>query len=429
VNERSRLRLEIEQAKDEHGLSLKALTVLSEQRDPYRQDTPASHRDGEWLQRHAVDLGLGDRVIHLRGLHYMLLSGGAVKPNGEPYENSDPDWVWMSEDAAKAARWLGYLPWEQIRDNRSGPPIVRVHTELEPEALFRFGVDVNVPSADDFVPEIDVEGFEGIQAYKLVFFGEKSGLVDVLEPLSRTYRADLYLPAGEISDTLLHTMARVGAADGRPMVVLAFSDCDPAGWQMPISIARKLQAFKTTLFPELEFQVHRVALLPEHVRRFDLPISPLKETEQRKDKWLAAMGVEQTEIDALAALQPKLLRRLARQAVNAFFDRTLGRRVDVAREAWLAEAAQVLESQLDPDETARLRDEAEQRLEELRTEIERLEQSMTLDVGVLDLPTILVPGPELNGDTPSPLIDSAWGWVPGTEALRASKAYEEGGGA
>jgi hypothetical protein len=28
---------------------MRALTVLAPQRDPYRLDTPAGHRDGQWL--------------------------------------------------------------------------------------------------------------------------------------------------------------------------------------------------------------------------------------------------------------------------------------------------------------------------------------------------------------------------------------------
>jgi hypothetical protein len=70
-------------------------------------------------------------------------------------------------------------------------------------------------------------------------FGEKSSLADALSPLAEAYEADLYLPTGEISDTLLHHMASVADRDGRSMAVLCLSDCDPAGWQMPISIARK----------------------------------------------------------------------------------------------------------------------------------------------------------------------------------------------
>ena len=39
------------------------------------------------------------------------------------------------------------------------------------------------------------------------------------------------------------------------------------------------------------------------------------------------MGVEQTEIDALASLQPDLLREIARDAIAPFYDATLDQRV------------------------------------------------------------------------------------------------------
>ena len=82
----------------------------------------------------------------------------------------------------------------------------------------------------------------------------------------------------------------VGADDGRPMVVLYFADCDPAGWQMPISVGRKLQALEDRCFPELEFEVRRVALTPDQVREYGLPSTPLKETEKRADRWQRGDG-------------------------------------------------------------------------------------------------------------------------------------------
>ena len=60
----------------------------------------------------------------------------------------------------------------------------------------------------------------------------------MLDPVADRFSADLYLPTGEISDTLVYTMAsRMVPDDGRPMVVFYFADCDPAGWQMPISVS------------------------------------------------------------------------------------------------------------------------------------------------------------------------------------------------
>ena len=125
----------------------------------------------------------------------------------------------------------------------------------------------------------------------------------------------------------MHRMASVAARDGRPMAVLCFSDADPAGWQMPVSISQKLRAFRELLPAVPDFAVYRVALTPQQVGEYGLPSTPLKDTEKRADKWRAAWGVEQTEVDALASLQPELLEQIARQALDGFFDHTLASRV------------------------------------------------------------------------------------------------------
>ncbi len=264
----------------ETGCSLTDLTVLSPQNDPFRAETASHHRDGAWLANTAQELGLGRQKTHLRGLHYMVI--GRPKPDGTPYTNTDADWLWLSGVAGKAARWLRYLPFDQVVDQRNTPPTVRIfQPPEEPWPYLSVGLSVDIPDEDDLLPRVRTSGFDAAQPYKLVVFGEKSSLDAVLAPFAQDYEADLYLPTGEISDTMLHQMASVGADDGRPMVVLCFSDCDPAGWQMPISIARKLQGFKTLLFPELDFQVRRVGLTPDQVRDYGLPSTPLKEKEKR----------------------------------------------------------------------------------------------------------------------------------------------------
>ena len=418
------LRLAIEAACLEAGANLGEMTVLAAQNDPFRVDTDAGHRDGEWLAVEAGRLGLGDRVIHLRGLHYMLVSGESVKPNGKPYTNTDPDWLWLQGTAAKAARWLGYLRFDQIRDARNSEPVIRCQPASVPAPYVSVGVHVKIPDADELEPTVGVEFFKGRQPYKLVLYGEKTSLEDVLATVAEQYKADLYLPAGEISDTLLHTMAKTGAGDGRPMIVFTISDCDPAGWQMPVSIGRKLQAFQALSFPDFDFQVHRVALTPNQVREHGFPSTPLKQTERRADRWTHAMGVQQTEIDALAALNPRLLRKIVREALDPFFDKTLDGRVDAAYQRWVDEAQCRLDKQLDRAEIERIQAEAAGKLEELREEIDAINQALHVDIDDLDLPKPVVPEPEIDeADHGLPLVDSTWEWAEQTASLKASKTY------
>jgi hypothetical protein len=411
----------------ELGYTLADLTVLATQHDPFRQDTPTGHRDGEWLAVNIRDLGLADRPIHLRGLHYALL--GRAKPNGLPYTNTEADWTWLQEHPGKAARWLGYVDFDRIIDARNAAPVVRRRKIDEPRPYLTVGLNIEVPDVDDIEPTIGVDDFVGVQPYHLTFFGEKSSLEPVLGPIAEQYGADLYLPTGEISDTLLHGMARDAVADGRPMVVFTFSDCDPAGWQMPVSIGHKLRAL-SELFEEggegFVFEVRRVGLLPRHVRQYGLPSTPLKATERRADAWREATGIEQTEIDALAALRPGLLRQIATEFLRPFYDPTLARRVREARRVWEAEAQARLDASLDPEERNRVRAEAAEKLEALRENIEEINQQLQVDVGDLDLPEIDVPEPEIDVEPEDePLCDSRWSFVEHATRLKASKAYDE----
>jgi hypothetical protein len=423
------LRRLLDKVAAEDGVPLKDLTVLAVQNDPFRVDTPAGHRDGAWLAITARDLGLGDRKIHLRGLHYMLI--GRPKPDGTSYTNTETDWLWLQGNAGKAARWLRYIPFDQIVDQRNAAPERQVFSRPDPTPYLSVGVHVEIPDVDDINPEIGVRDFTARQPYRIVMVGEKSSLADVLDPLARQYHTDLYLPTGEISDTLLYTMARDGAEDGRPMVVLYFADSDPSGWQMGISLSRKLQALIALEFGDLEVQVRRVALTPDQVREYGLPSTPLKATELRGDAWRTATGTAQTEIDALATLQPDLLRRIARDAIRAFYDTTLDGQVQVARNRWVEAAQQVIDDSIDADELDRVRAEAAVKLDALRDEIDALNDALQVDVTYGDLPEIVVPTSTLNADEGNgkPLLDSRWSFTEQCRALIDSKAYRENGDA
>jgi hypothetical protein len=252
-----------------------------------------------------------------------MAKGNIRKPNGEVFHNDDDNWVWLSSVAGKAARWLGYVPFERITDNRNAELVIYRKARVVPEAYVTIGLDVVIPDANELEPVAFAEGFEPRQAYQFVIFGEKASLGDIIEPVARLKQADAYVNTGEISDTRLYEIARDAAKDGRPLVVFTMTDCDPSGYQMAVSIGRKLQALRDLFFPQLQFEIVPVALLVEQVRELGLPSTPLKDTEKRADRWKSAFGVEQTEIDALATLQPDLLREILERAFDPYWDTAL----------------------------------------------------------------------------------------------------------
>jgi hypothetical protein len=425
VNGYGVLRSVLEEAHEETGYSRTDLTVLSAQVDPYRLDTPSGHRDGKWAAEQLARAFGETRRTHWRGLHYAIVAQGEIrKPDGTVYCNTDDDWQWLVTVAGKAARWLGYIPFDRITDNRNAEPIVHRKARVEPQAWVSVGVHVNIPDTDDIEPVPGANGFVPRQAFQFVIFGEKGSLQEVLQPLADRYEADLYLPSGEISDSHLYRIAKDADEDGRPLVVFTISDCDPAGHQMPVSIGRKLQALRDLLFPDLRFEVVPAALTVNQVSELDLPSTPLKETERRASRWREAFGVEQTEVDALATLRPDDLREIVDRAFDPYFDLTLESRVSEAEDQWLAAAQAAMSRQIDDDVLSSLREEATRRLDELREQIEQINTHLQLATDDISLPEIDVPEPQIDDEIPrQALVSLDQNWVEATRALIIRKAY------
>jgi hypothetical protein len=201
---------------------------------------------------------------------------------------------------------------------------------------------------------------------------------------------------------------------------------------MAVSIGRKLQAFRDLLYPKLEFSLYAVALTQEQVREFDLPSTPLKETEKRADRWREAHGgLEQTEIDALATLRPDLLRKIINEAIAPFYDNTLAGRVSDAKSQWLAEAREALAEQLDTEDMLALRAQAERQIEGIRAQLRQIETAaeMATEDMEIELPEPEIPEAEIDAELqPQPLVSSDWSWVDQTRALITRKRYGNGTG-
>jgi hypothetical protein len=425
VNGYGVLRSVLEEASTKTGRSLGELTVLSAQIDPYRLDTEARHRDGRWVAEQLDRLVARGRQIHWRALHYILVSTTSLaKPNGEPYKNIDEDWTWLVEVAGKAARWLGYIPFERIIDNRNAEPVICHKARIVPRSTISIGIEVTIPDIDDLEPRPVAEGFVARQAYHFVIFGEKASLEPVLLSIARAKQADLYLPQGEISDTLLFRICADAAKDGRPLILFTVSDCDPAGYQMPISIGRKLQAFKDLLFPKLKFEVVSVALTPDQVRELDLPSTPLKEGEKRADRWTEAFGIAQTEVDALLALRPDALREMVENAFAPYFDNALDDRVEAAEAKWLEQAQAAIDRQINPAVMAQVREQASTKLVELRSAIDDLKEKMNVATDLINLPDIEIPEPEIDETVArQALVHLTDSFVTASRRLIARKSY------
>jgi hypothetical protein len=412
--------------RDIGGTNQDELTVLSKGNDPYRYDHSGGREDARWFAD-VMDRFVVVDAVHLRGLHYLLVvRANVLKPNGELYRNTFADWTWLMDNASAAARFLGTVPFERIIDERNDPPVLpdeEAAADWDGLALAR-GLGVTLPNLDGAMPEFLCK-LRPVQPYRIVLFGEKSSLAPVLGPVRELVNGELLLPTGESTTTMVFNLAQRCVADGRPAVILYFSDFDPSGWQMGISVARKLQAIRTLRFPDLDCRLYPVAMTYEQVIRLELPSTPLKEGDKRTDRWRAAWNHEQTEIDALAALNPDELTRIAMAAVGPFFDPTLAERSAAAKRQGNRIGAELLAAHPQYADARQRISDALADLEQAADDLEKQQEAAIEAFSDIELPDIEAPEPRLEGEQPEPLYDSNDDFVTATEKLKAHKALYE----
>ena len=302
-----------------------------------------------------------------------------------------------------------------ITDQKNAEGVFRIRTTTEPKGSVETDLSMVVPGADDVQPTVKLDDFTGTQPYRIALVGEKASLEPVLGPIADQYNADLVLFSGNASSTRIWELAKAASNDGRPLVLLYFTDCDYWGWKMVSEVAWKLSALQTVQFPNLDFRCYRAALTPDQVLNPPDGSDPLPQSfiekgkEEEAQKWYEATGVNQTEIDAIATLRPDLLRQIAEEWIAQFRDGTLTGRVSRARSRWVNEAQRVLDAEVDqPALDAAVADIAE-REREIQEVLDDVVQPIidTAEAVVLpDLPKI--PAPKVNPDEPDPLVDSGW---------------------
>ena len=132
-------------------LSMKDLTVLAPQNDPFRIDTPARHRDGEWLAITARDLGLGDRQdppsrTALHGHRPAEAGRHAVHEHRSRLALA----VQRRRQGGALARLHPVRPDRRPAQRRTDSADLRV--DASRSRTCSIGIDVDIPNVDDIEP-------------------------------------------------------------------------------------------------------------------------------------------------------------------------------------------------------------------------------------------------------------------------------------
>ena len=306
--------LALKQMAKANKISVKKLLALAPQNDPFYVGTKGNVEKAEWLANIYREQGSPSQV-HIRRIHYFLVSREDIqKPNGEPYENTENDWEYLSK-ATKYARYLGLVPIDNFVDRRNPEPHIN--------ASYRANTGVDEIKIDpEQIAESIAELFypynpQHALAYHLEIWAEKSTQNDIILPMARQYRANVVTGLGELSITAVNQlMQRIEQAD-KPVRIFYISDFDPAGETMPISVARKIEYLSET---SKDIKLKPLMLTKEQCVEYNLPRTPIKESDKRKGGFETRHGAGATELDALEALHQGEMGLILQHEISPYVD-------------------------------------------------------------------------------------------------------------
>lgn len=316
------------------------LLALADKNDPFYMGRPAQRAAGEWFATIWERFGF-KRGAHIRRIHYALVSQDPplLLPDGKPYLNTDAAWNVLSE-AAKAARYLGLVPLDALQDRRNPPAQIFASEPVRSASADRFhpytaSGSMHAVSLDEMpeycLPSYLIHG-EVAQRYHVELWCEKSTMNDVLVPLCQWNGCNLVTGLGEMSIPAVRDMILRIARTGKQARIFYLSDFDPGGQSMPVAVARKAEWLIARDGLDLDLRLFPIVLTAEQIVEYNLPRTPIKDSELRKASFEQRHCAGATELDALEALHPGALPEIVWREIARYRDGTLRRRLEEARD-------------------------------------------------------------------------------------------------
>ncbi len=321
----------IKELSKETGQPIPSLLALARQNDPFFGGSPANVDLATWFRGIWRNAGFSQGV-HLRRVHYQLVSTGAKRHDDRAYENTLQCWDYLCQ-AGKAARYLGYVSPTAFEDRRNPPPHNNVYARWDdpnpsayipspewqlPEITVDIAEDINLS-----LPQPEISGYDyqdADQPYHLVLFVEKSTMNDVLEPICQELGMDYITSLGFQSiTTVVNLLQRIQRLD-KPCRIAYISDFDPAGDFMPVGVARQIEYWAQN-YCSKEVKLQPICLTHDQVEEWNLPTIPIKESDLRANGFMERRNCNgAVELDALEALHPGELARIVREWAEPYRD-------------------------------------------------------------------------------------------------------------
>lgn len=320
------------------GRRAKDLLVLDERNDPFYVGSRAQYANAEWA-RELYRLLAPKGPVHIRRLHYFALAQPQHrKPNGTVYSNTTANWKFLI-CACKFARYLKLLPYEgfvdrrNLFDNPSGP-----HAEAEPYRGYcrRFVFDTMEKLCKRYMKSMMAK----LMGASVEIWVEKSTAADLVAPVSEKYGINVVTSMGDISLTAVWNFIRRVSDIRKPVRIFFISDFDPAGENMPISVARKIEFLlrQYKLNKKLDIKLKPLLLTRRQCETFRLPGIPVLEKFGKNCSFAKYHGQSVVELHALEVARPGYVRQLVESRMKEY--------IDLSKLTCLVKATNAITSQL-----------------------------------------------------------------------------------
>lgn len=149
---------------------------------------------------------------------------------------------------------------------------------------------------------------------------EKDALIGVIEPVCNELRVPYFACRGYSSQSEQweagQRLSRAVQA-GKNVHVFHLGDHDPSGIDMTRDNEDRLRMFINVHADEGMFEIHRLALNMQQVKKHKPPPNPAKQTDSRFTGYATKYGNKSWELDAL---EPKVIAQLIRTNVDSLID-------------------------------------------------------------------------------------------------------------
>ncbi len=310
----------IKQLATKKGRRAKDMLVMDEFNDPFYVGSETQCTSAEWA-RQLYLLLRPKRTVHIRRLHYFALTQPQHrKPNGRIYANTEANWKFL-KCACKFARYLNLLPYDAFSDRRNQLPPSRKWPTVKcdyPSQWRRLMVETIYGFCRLHVTAV----LARLLPVHIEIWVEKSTAADLLQTVAEKYNINIVTGMGEISLTAVWQFVKRITDCNKPVRIFYISDFDPAGENMPVSVARKIEFIlrQLRLSRKLDVKLKPLMLTRRQCKKFNLPGIPLPESSRKTYSFTTYHGRAVTELHALEVARPGHVCKFVDDQLKGYLD-------------------------------------------------------------------------------------------------------------